>query len=45
MMAAPVPARYERRKTIFNEIVEDPRLVSRETEWLSMKDNSDRSNG
>ncbi|OAL43046.1 hypothetical protein IQ07DRAFT_606215 [Pyrenochaeta sp. DS3sAY3a] len=35
-MAVPIPPRYEKQQTIFNRVVEDPRVLARETEWLTM---------
>jgi hypothetical protein len=40
VMAVPVPPRYERYSTPFNSVVEDPRFIARETEWLSMSHKS-----
>lgn len=42
-MAAPVPPRYERYSTPFNSVVEDPRFIAREVEWLSNFGKSDSS--
>jgi hypothetical protein len=36
-MAVPLPPRYERNTTPFQSVVEDPRLLARETEWLTTK--------
>lgn len=41
-MAAPVPPRYERYSTLFNSVVEDPRFLAREVEWLSNSGKGDR---
>ncbi|KAL6166379.1 hypothetical protein ACJQWK_07732 [Exserohilum turcicum] len=35
-MAVPISPTYERTVTLFNSVIEDPRLLSRESEWLSM---------
>ncbi|EHK49775.1 hypothetical protein TRIATDRAFT_181656, partial [Trichoderma atroviride IMI 206040] len=36
MIAAAVPPAYARTQTIFNSVVEDPRLLAREAEWFTM---------
>jgi hypothetical protein len=36
VMAVPVPPSYGRKTTPFNSMVEDPRFLTRETEWLAM---------
>ncbi|PGH13729.1 hypothetical protein AJ80_06234 [Polytolypa hystricis UAMH7299] len=36
VMAAPVPPRYSRETTLFNSVVEDPRFLAREAEWLTL---------
>ena len=35
MMAAPIAPPYVRYSTIFNAVVEEPRLLAREAEWLT----------
>ena len=35
VLAAPIPPIYSRVATIFNAVVEDPRLAGREAEWIS----------
>ncbi|TPX07261.1 uncharacterized protein E0L32_010855 [Thyridium curvatum] len=35
VMAAPIPPRYGKETTVFNAVVEDPRLLAREAEWIS----------
>ncbi|KAH9216732.1 hypothetical protein DL95DRAFT_495683 [Leptodontidium sp. 2 PMI_412] len=35
VIAAPIPPRYRKVTTIFNAVVEDPRLPGREAEWIS----------
>jgi hypothetical protein len=35
VIAAPIPPRYRKVTTIFNTVVEDPRLLVREAEWIS----------
>jgi len=42
VMAVPVPPSYGRKTTPFNSIVEDPRFLTRETEWLAMCHKRDR---
>lgn len=44
-LAAPLPRRYERQTTIFNSIVEDPRLRAREAEWLAVSHGRTREDG
>ncbi|USP76856.1 uncharacterized protein yc1106_04130 [Curvularia clavata] len=34
-MAAPIPPNYSRHRTLFDEVVEDPKLLAREVDWLS----------
>jgi hypothetical protein len=41
VMAVPVPPSYGRKRTPFKSIVEDPRLLTRETEWLTMSHKRD----
>lgn len=36
VMAVPIQPKYKRKTTIFNDIVEDPRLLAREAEWFSI---------
>ncbi|KAF1807869.1 hypothetical protein P152DRAFT_485903 [Eremomyces bilateralis CBS 781.70] len=42
VMAVPVPTSDRRKTTLFNSIVEDPRFLARETEWLAMSYKRDR---
>lgn len=35
VLAAPIPPIYRKATTIFNAVVEDPRLLAREAEWIS----------
>ncbi|KAK7428368.1 hypothetical protein QQZ08_005125, partial [Neonectria magnoliae] len=35
VMAAPIQPRHRKETTIFNAVVEDPRLLVREAEWIS----------
>ncbi|KAH8752838.1 hypothetical protein F5883DRAFT_621355 [Diaporthe sp. PMI_573] len=44
-MAAPIPPRYGKETTVFNAVVEDPRLLAREAEWISAFRRSDREVG
>jgi hypothetical protein len=42
VMAGQITPRYESKMTVFNRVVEDPRFLAREAEWLAMSRNRDR---
>jgi hypothetical protein len=42
MMAVPIPPSYRRKTTPFNSVVEDPRFLTREAEWIAMSRKRDK---